>query len=235
LRRIGVLTGLAAEARLFRKHTRNLPHSPVVSLSCAESGRARREAGRLAAGGAEVLMSFGLAGGLQPGLRPGDLLLADRVILADGRAVAADAGWRERLASLAEGGGVSLRTGPIAGSDVLLIGSDQKHALGRRTGAMGVDMESHALAEAARRSGLPLLALRAIADPLEQGLPRAVLDAVNERGGPRLGVMAGRAVLSPGEFPALIRLWRWAPAVRASNRACGPFGRSRSGWLRGSA
>ena len=78
--RIGVLTGLAAEARLLE---RALTGSDVIiARTGAVPERAEAAAESLVAKGAAALLSFGLAGGLDPTLRAGDLVLADRVVRA---------------------------------------------------------------------------------------------------------------------------------------------------------
>ena len=96
---IGVITGLRAEARCLSGL------DLAVACSGARPGRARAEAARLLAEGAFGLVSFGLAGGLAPELRPGDLVLAEAVVLPDGRRLMTDAAWGAGLtAALAEAG-----------------------------------------------------------------------------------------------------------------------------------
>ncbi|HEX6141448.1 MAG TPA: hypothetical protein VFZ01_01920, partial [Geminicoccaceae bacterium] len=75
MRRIGVVTGSRIEARC-------LPHRGqfLIRCSAADAARGRAHAATLVDEGVDALLSFGLAGGLEPTLRPGDLLLADRVL-----------------------------------------------------------------------------------------------------------------------------------------------------------
>ena len=67
--RFGVVTGLAVEARLIEKAFVREPRA-APALICAGPGpeRARAAAARLAAAGADTLVSFGLCGGLDPAL-----------------------------------------------------------------------------------------------------------------------------------------------------------------------
>ena len=70
---VGVVTGSWVEARCLRRQ------DVRVACSGGSAERARSEAARLVAEGAAALVSFGLAGGLAPELRPGDLLLPETV------------------------------------------------------------------------------------------------------------------------------------------------------------
>ena len=74
------------------------------------------------------------------------------------------------------------------------------------SGAAAVDMESLALARAASAAGLPFLALRAVADPAQRGLPSAALAPLTSDGRPQPHLVAGRLALRPWELPALMRL-----------------------------
>jgi adenosylhomocysteine nucleosidase len=207
--RVGVLTGLVMEARCLRGT------GALVGCSGARAERGREEVVRLIEGGASGLVSFGLAGGLDPTLRPGALVLADAVALPDGRRMAVDAGWRARLAqALADA-----RGGAVAGSRRLLNTPAEKRALRRRSGALAVDMESHIVAEAAAAAGLPFVVVRAIGDPAERALPPAALAFIHPGGGIRPGAVGG-LLARPWELGGLIRLGlETRAALRALRRA----------------
>ncbi|MFN7174685.1 MAG: hypothetical protein ACK4MT_08280, partial [Thermaurantiacus tibetensis] len=81
--RVGIVCGLASEAAALGL--------PGVAVSGARPEMAEAHARRLAAEGAEALLSVGLAGALAPGLAPGDLLVPARVVTAEGRGFEADA------------------------------------------------------------------------------------------------------------------------------------------------
>jgi hypothetical protein len=127
--RVGVLTGLAAEARLLTNVLFDGKAELRIVRTGADPERARREAEDLVDAGVSALVSFGVAGGLCPSLDAGDLILADRVILADGRAIAADAAWvrlaRQRLGKP----GHKTVIGPVAASSRLLVTPAEKRQL----------------------------------------------------------------------------------------------------------
>lgn len=196
---IGVITGLRAEARCL--HGLDL----AVACSGARPGRARAEAARLLAEGATGVVSFGLAAGLSPGLRPGDLVLADAVILPDGRRLTAHSAWRAVLAAALSPAGMATHLGPIAGTDHLLAAPEQKQALFEATGALAADMESHAVADVATLAGKPFIVVRAIADAADQALPDGAIRFLGPDGRMRLTALIG-VIARPWELAQLLRL-----------------------------
>jgi hopanoid-associated phosphorylase len=199
---IGVVTGLRAEARCLAAL------DVAVACSGARPARARAGAARLLAEGAAGLVSFGLAGGLSPAVAPGDLILADAVMLPHDERIATDVAWRSRLSALIQVAGRAPHQAAVAGSDRLLVTVAAKRALFAATGALAVDMESHAVAEAAHAAGRPFLVLRAIADTADQALPRAATVALGPGGEVRLLAVARALLERPAELPALLRLGR---------------------------
>jgi adenosylhomocysteine nucleosidase len=84
----------------------------------------------------------------------------------------------------------------------------EKARLFRETGAAAVDMESLAVAEAARARHKPFLAVRVIVDGAADSLPRAVTVAANEQGHLRIWRLIGALAREPAELGPLIRLAR---------------------------
>ena len=207
---IGIVTGLRAEARCLGGL------GVAVACSGARPARARAEAARLIAEGMAGLVSFGLAGGLSPTLASGDLVLADAVVLPTGERLTTNLTWRSRLSARIEA--AAPHQVAVAGSEHLLVTSAAKRALFAATGALAVDMESHAVAEAAHRAGLPFVVLRAIADPADQALPRAATMALGPGGEVRLLALARALVERPGELSALLRLGRQSRRALAALR-----------------
>jgi hopanoid-associated phosphorylase len=167
---IVVTVGMQSEAALLPKGTRTL-----VSGADPE-----RLATLLDAQGAEVtaVLSFGIAGALDPDLQPGDLVAATRIRAAAG-AWPADMAWAAWLARA-----TAARLGVVAGSNAAATDAGAKKALRAMTGALAVDMESQVAAAFAARRGLPFAALRAIADTAEETLPQAALVGLTEDGRP---------------------------------------------------
>src|SRR5262249_18060079 len=101
---VGIVCALASEARhlgLISRHEpiESLPDGTLVAVTGMGGSAASKGAAALIEAGATALASFGLAGGLDPALQAGAILLPAEVIGADGQAVSTAQGWRERLAS----------------------------------------------------------------------------------------------------------------------------------------
>jgi nucleoside phosphorylase len=182
---------------------------------------ASRGAAALIAAGASALASFGMAGGLDPTLSAGAILLPGEVIGPDGRRVATEASWRERLGRAIDAQtSCSLLTMPRAIASVA-----DKASLFRRTGAAAVDMESLAVGEMAYRHQLPFVAVRVVVDSAEDALPRAVMAATDKDGRLQIGRLMSALARAPQELAPLIRLAR---RYRAANRSLAAIARTGS-------
>jgi len=178
----GVVAALTAEARTLGVSARRgvgfatTQDGILVAVSGIGGTAAAAAARRLADAGATSLVSWGLAGGLDPALAAGTICLPTLVIAADGSRLATDHHWRELLAAaIAARRGVvggSLLTSPRSIDDVA-----GKAAAFRETGAAAVDMESHAIAAVAASRKLPFIAIRVIVDTAHDALPDAVVAA----------------------------------------------------------
>lgn len=104
----------------------------------------------------------GYAGGLRPELRPGSLILADRVGDAQGE-VSLDQELVRRAAQALPGA----RVGPLF-TDTRLTPKEEKALLAEV--ALAVDMETALLARELAAQGVPWLAARVILDAVEEGI-----------------------------------------------------------------
>lgn len=174
------------------------------------------------------IISFGIAGALSPLLKPGDVVIAERIVTARHslRAEApkkediaafelkprkatpvdeqwrCDNAWRVALAARIPGA----HQGAIAGSDAILEDADAKSTLfGNSGGALAVDMESHIVARFAAWRRVPLAGLRVISDSAGHVLPPAALVAMNPDGSIALGRVIASLLGKPWQIPSLIR------------------------------
>ena len=201
--RLGVITGMTREADCLSPSLTS--EAPLIRVAGASAERAYSLSVALIAEGCAALVSFGTAGGLAQGLATGDLVLADHVIDADGRAYRTNAPWRQRFGdSLGDQGTVTV--GPLAGSATVVASADAKLALGLATQAVAVDMESHAVGRAAEEGGVPFLVVRVIADPVSRAIPGWLLGSITEDGGTRYGAVLSGLAAHPWDLAALIGL-----------------------------
>ncbi|HSA81226.1 MAG TPA: hypothetical protein VLE23_10410 [Geminicoccaceae bacterium] len=204
LRRLGVVMGLQAEADCLRRQHDD--GAPLTYISGGSAARARVGAELLRAKGAAGLVSFGLAIGLAPVLRPGDVVIADRVVLPSGAAVPTDPVWRAALSARLAGRDLNVRVARIAGSDEVPTSAGAKRRAFQTTFAAALDTESHAVAEIALAAGLPLLVVRAVAEPSEEMRPAIAFAGFTEDGQTRSLAMMGLLAKRPWEIAAA---WRF--------------------------
>jgi adenosylhomocysteine nucleosidase len=213
--RVGFITGLVSEADCLAplvdgSRLRVAGLGPAAAERCAQD---------LIDDGCDLLVSFGLAGGLVSGVAPGRIIVADAVIAPDGHSFAPD---KNLCDALLRGCPVAL-SARLAGSDTILAGKTDKIALQQRTGASAVDMESHHIARCADKAGAAFLVIRAIADPRTARIPEAAAGAVDSQGRPQVGRVLSRLALRPWDIFALLKLAIYARTAHASLRRVAPI------------
>jgi adenosylhomocysteine nucleosidase len=191
-------SGLAAEARVARSA------GFQVIVGGGDPGRTEALVGD-AALQAKCLVSFGVAGGLAPHLRPGDVVLSADVIGDDRRWRAEKTFQRSAVALARQIGAIG---GPVLGSRDILATEDDKARAWRQTGALAVDLESAIVARAAEAAGIPFLVLRTIADPARRELPPAALIPLAEDGTPAFSRVVAEVLRRPRQITALFGLAR---------------------------
>jgi adenosylhomocysteine nucleosidase len=214
--RLGILAGLKSEAATLA----SLQPAPLILLSGARPDLAREAAGRLAASGCTHLLSYGLAGGLDPALTPGTLLLPEIVLGPE--LLPVDPAWHAR--ALERFKDLTPITAPLAGVEEAIASPKAKQDLRARTGAASVDMESQHLGRAAQAAALPFLVLRVVADTAAHGLPPAALVGVRPDGGTDIGAVLRALLRRPGQLPALLRLGSAAGAANRTLLRCAHLG-----------
>ena len=199
---IGIVTGLVAEARCLRQGQNRF------ICTGGNSARAREGAERLVTQDVCALCSFGLAGGLHPGLPSGTLLLPKTVIFHDKDRIETDSVWRERLTFLARTAGLDPLPTTVVGSDDLIATPAAKAKLHGESGAAAVDMESHAVGEVARTAKLPFVVVRVIADTHDETIPEAARRGLGAEGQIRPLAVLMELMRRPHQTGSLIRLGR---------------------------
>jgi len=162
-----------------------------------------------------AVFSFGVAGGLHPGLAPGDLLFSQQVLsqIDNGNNHSAEIGWPvdqhlvTAAALHASKAGIPYRKGVFLGSDTEARDQvfDAVTRLHEIMGADIIDNESHIAAQFASEHHLPFLAIRAVSDSVHSPLPPAALLPLDpEDGSPDGMAIAKNLFWNPLQIPALI-------------------------------
>lgn len=148
--------------------------------------------------GIEFVIGAGYSQAVQEDLLAGDLV-------ADVHGL--DADWTEALRAAASGAGLALSFGRAAESDRVLTPAERRSWPGR---AAVADTETAALRRWAEARRLPFLALRAVAEGLDDPLPRSLPAR------PGLWPALRMAAAQPGEAGALLGTWRRRSRAAAS-------------------
>jgi hopanoid-associated phosphorylase len=161
---------------------------------------------RLIADGVSGLVSFGICGGLDPMLASGTLVLPHAVRGESGARYTVDRDWRGVVEASLPSDRIAVHSGDILGVEQIVDTPARKAVLYRETGAVAVDLESHLVAHAARKAGIPFLVIRAVADPAERSLPSAALVGLNPDGRTAVGPVLMSLARNPAQLPALLQV-----------------------------
>lgn len=207
------VTGLAKEGRLAS--------GPGVEAVGAGGNPARLAAllARRTEAGCRAVVSIGIAGGLDPDLVPGDVVVATGVVTGDTR-YAADPAVAEALRTRLDRPGLAVRSGDLAGVDAAVMTLDGKADLWARTQGLAVDMESHVAAAFAARHGLPFAAIRVVCDPAHRALPAFAAQALKPNGEPDILAVLMALARGDARLGGLVRLARDSKAAFAALTRC---------------
>ena len=215
----GVVAALKAEARTAGSPVRRSIHAweladgTLVDVSGMGCAAAARSAAALVDAGATALVSWGMAGGLDPALAAGTVCLPTTIVSLDGASFATDRQWRECV-GLTVAGRCAVVAGRLLTTARSIDEPLAKAAAFRDTGAGAVDMESLAVAEVAAELGIPFIAVRVVVDTAADALPGAVV-AASAGGQVNLLRLLRGLLRSPRDLVPLLRLaGRYRTAMR---------------------
>ena len=201
-----VVTGMAFEARIAA--------SAAVEVLCGAHDVTLES---LLATGLRMpcdgVISFGVAGGLDPSLAPGAVVVAEHIV-DGGNCFDTDPAWCAALRQAlpwAVGG-------TVVGVDTAAASVADKQALQRVTGALAIDMESHLAARLARAAHLPCMACRVVLDPAGRSVPSAALAALGHDGRTQLAALLMTLARHPRQLAGLLQLAHDATVARAALR-----------------
>jgi len=167
-----ILTALEMEAEALRADLEGV-HGMAVEVIGPKAAGFEAEMLR----GCQGVILAGLAGGLDPVLKIGDVIM--------------DAKQDERIAQL------PVVWGKIFTADRVISTPAEKAKLFAETGASAVDMESGIAAGHAAAAGVPLIVIRAISDSAADTVPPEILKWVDSKGRPRPATIALALIRKP--------------------------------------
>ena len=200
--KVGFIAALDVECACLRKQAARAS-SWLVVQSGPGAARAAAAAALAVEGGASLLVSWGLAGGLDTTLAPGTVVVPKRVLQVGAMPLAVAPAWQARLTALADEFALEQRdllTVPAA-----LESTQAKRAAATATQAVAVDMESAAIGVAAAEARVPFVVLRVVVDGAADALPRGAEQWIDEHGNRRLAPTL-RAAVSMRQWRPLLTL-----------------------------
>jgi adenosylhomocysteine nucleosidase len=213
----GIVAALTAEARTLGPVRANqintLRDGSLLIISGMGPQAATRAALALIAAGARSLLSFGLAGALDPSLRAGAMLLPAAVTDGSGAIHRTCDAWRELLAARA-GASTEHHGGTLLSVIQPLLTVSAKSEAWSRTQACAVDMESFAIGAIASEQQINFAVARVVVDTAGDSLPGSIMRATGARGELNYPRLVCGLLRSPAEIPTLLRLARrYRPAM----------------------
>jgi adenosylhomocysteine nucleosidase len=211
LPRTCVLFALPHERKAFKFNTG--PELRVVETGSGAANAARAASGVLAAYDDDkpTVIVCGFGGGLTPSMNIGDLLIAESVVDAtEGLDYP-----KERLTPDADLvataiqekiNGARIHKGVLVTANRVLITAHEKREWARRSGAIGVDMETAAAGLAARQSGARWICVRCITDDSESDLPLDFNRLTDDDGNLKMSSLTLATIMRPWAIPGLRRL-----------------------------
>ena len=157
----------------------------IADVSIKVIGIGARRLPPISGAAARVILA-GLAGGLDPELRTGDVIVEPYPPTMP----------------------LGARGGRIHTSASLVYSAAEKAALFGSTGAACVDMESAVVRRAADAAGVPLTVVRAVLDTADQALPDYLLKLTNSSGRIRPLALAALLLRRPSAIGELMQLRR---------------------------
>jgi adenosylhomocysteine nucleosidase len=150
-------------------------------------------------------VSAGLAGGLRPEYRIGEVLAASAVVAEIARPNASSLMLVSSgaLLSFAQDCGANV-VGRFLSADHIVSTAEEKRHLSAEADA--VEMESFEILLAAAESGVPAIALRSISDVCGEDLPLDMAQVFNDEGEVSIPRVLGQVALHPQSLPGLMRL-----------------------------
>ena len=174
-----ILTALAMERRVIAAELGEYLRPDAVSLQIIGIKAARINPEMIGKSSAVILA--GLAGGLNPALKIGDIIVE----------ASANSSWNDS----------PFRAGKFHTADALVASPAEKHRLFRETACDAVDMEGSIVRRLAESAGVPMLHIRAISDSADEAVPARndELDRRIRRAHPRRS--PANLLRHPAKFP----------------------------------
>lgn len=201
---------MPAEAKcLYRNRLPlNQPTEIQENIYLSLSGIGYRPARDAAAGlmehGIDALISWGVAGALEPSLITGDVLIPDLIIM-EHEHFSPSSRWTDNIKAHLAKTLPNIKSGGICTTTEICAATENKQNLLHKTGAQAVEMESAAIAKLACEKNIDFIAVKAISDEADTAIPDAVLSGIDNAGTLDLLSFLNSCCRRPGQVLQIIK------------------------------
>lgn len=216
---LGVVVSLPWELKTLTRQTirigtcEPISDDTLVALSGIGAKRAHAASELLVSRGATALLSWGCAAALDDFLKPGTVMLPERLISSNGESFPVSSEWHRQLHQTLSAK-YSVRTDALLESEAIINTADAKRTLAQQTQAVATDMESCAQARLARARRMPFVVVRVIVDTASTQIPENVMRALDSTGNVNIRSCLARAILRPADGLAMMKLGMQFKAAR---------------------
>jgi adenosylhomocysteine nucleosidase len=222
--RLGIIAALPFEAACFTSHKIHPGSYQIVApglyVYYAGMGpvNAANAAQILVDLKVDALVSWGVAGSLDPGLVAGDIVLPLNVLDDEGQIFHVNQEWHTALKNTLNHPGV-YSEGKLVSTQGVQQDGRLKSELHQTTQAMAVDMESAAIAKVAFTTNKPFVVIRTIFDTVAMHIPPSSTNATDQYGQVSMLKLMTGLIRTPSEllqYPKLVSAF--AKAKRSLRR-----------------
>ena len=207
------LTGYKREkAAGFNLYRFVVRQTPVVLIESGMGpGHAAAATGTLLAVAApKLILNFGFAGGVRPGVGVGDLVLAERVLWLEGgrltQAPQPDPALAALVLQACAAAPFILKTGTFITAAAIMNKKELAGSLEAGLKHPVLEMETAALLRAAEKAGIPVVAVRGVSDPAHEELGFSIAEFCDAELKISLPRVLRCIVRKPWIIPQLVRL-----------------------------
>lgn len=167
-----------------KKYRASITNHSDLSLVVSGMGseRAKLAARQLVEDGVDLLLSWGSAGGLDPELETGQLILPSKLVNDSGEENPVSDQIDVQFINLMAKDTQTTLDSSLVSVETTLKTTEEKQALFNASGAAAVDMESESIASVAREKAVACAVVRVVLDGADRCLPKFVDGAVDEFG-----------------------------------------------------
>lgn len=174
IKKVGFVTGINSEAKILESSNAIVFCSNMMPRNVVSGTK------KLISQGADLIISFGLAGALDPGLKSGSIIISTQVLTPSYKKISCNPSLGIKIFNLKKSkSGVYFR--PIVGSNYPITSATEKKKIFKNSKAAAVDMETHIAAQIAQKQRVPFLAIRSICDTANQNLPDFVATIIKNQ------------------------------------------------------